>query len=156
MNKKRGTWIDIVIVVVVVAVIGGIIWYGTRDGDQPIVSAGKVNITFIAEADKVPNEALDQIKIGDAVVASGRFQEAVIKDFQITPSYDVTAHDGEFVMVEDYGKSKITVTIEGQASKVGPTLDIGGQTIKAGNKYYIKTDVFEAYGLIVNIVEVED
>lgn len=152
MTKKRFNYIDILIILAVIFVIIIAAWFLTRDKGERLVSSGKVDITFIAEADSVPNEALDQIQIGDNVVASGRFQDAKIVDYEIYDSEELVAIDGELKMISDPERKKIVVTISGKANKYGPYIDLGGQEIKAGSKYYIKTDIFEVYGYVVKVL----
>lgn len=153
MAKKRFNYVDILIILVVIAVIIVGAWFLTRDKGSEVISSGKVEVTFIAEADSVPLEALDQIKIGDHVVASGRFQDATIVDYEILDSQEIVAIDGELKMISDPERRRVVVTISGKANKYGPYVDIGGQEIKAGSKYYIKTDVFEAYGYVVKVID---
>ncbi len=154
--KKKFSVLDGFIALVALAIIaGGVIYFTGRDqGNINQTGSGKVNIVFVAEADNIPEAMLRQLEIGDQLVASGRFQDAKIKDIEIYKSTDISAVDGEIVSYELEETRRLVVTIQGQVNKYGPYIDLGGQEIKAGSPYYIKTDQFEAYGNVVNIQDI--
>lgn len=151
--RKKINLVDIIVLVAFVAVVAvGILYFTGRDS-SPIGGAvsGKVNIVYVAEADNIPEEMLTQLKVGDQLVSAGAFQNGYIKDVQVFKSTDVEAVDGKIVSYELEETRRVVVTIEGVANQYGPYIDLGGQEIKAGSPYYIKTDLFEAYGNVVNI-----
>ncbi len=155
--KKKINFIDVIIIIGVVVVIAGAFWYFTKaNGDTAVGSSNKVEITFVAEADNLQNDAVQQLKVGDILVSNGVFQDGKIQDIQISKSTEVVAIDGELIEIEIEELSKITVTIQGKANKYGPYVDLGGQEIKAGSKYYIKTDTYEVFGYVVQILEVKE
>jgi hypothetical protein len=84
----------------------------------------------------------------------GSFQDAEIIDIEYRDAYVVEAIEGQLEAIEQAGLKDIIVTIRGKANQYGPYIDLGGQEIKAGSKYYIKTDVFEAYGNVVEVTSI--
>lgn len=154
--KKKFSVLDLVIVVVVLAVlVGGFFFMRSRNqGSDYQASSGKVDVIFVAEADNIPEAMLTQIAVGDQLVAAGSYQNASIQSIEVYKSTDIAAVDGEIVSYELEETRRLVVTIQGQVSKYGPYMDLGGQEIKAGSPYYIKTDQFEAYGNVVNIQSV--
>ena len=156
MSKKKFNYVDILIVIVVIAVlIGGFIYLQKDNGGEASVSSN-ITVTYIAEADQITKEAVQQLQVGDAIVANGTYQDAYITEIEVFDSTYVSAIDGEILYVNNPNNSKIRVTISGKANKFGPYIDLGGQEIKSGSRYYIKTDVFEAYGSVVKILENEE
>jgi hypothetical protein len=156
MSKRKFNYIDIMIILVILVVGFVGFKYVTRDDKEAKVSSNEVQVSFVAEADPVLNDALQQLSVGDTLVANGVFQDAVITNIEIKDSASVGALNGELIMVSNPENKKVLVTITGKANKFGPYIDLGGQEIKAGSKYYIKTDVFEAYGMVVNILEIKE
>lgn len=150
MKKKKFNYIDIIIVLVIIAV--GILGYKyiTKDGSANPVSS-KIDVEFVATA-IVRDETLDQLKVGDIIVSNNAFQDGQIEKVEVEDSYIIKAIDGEFRKMPSVGFKKIDVTIKGKANKYGPYVDIGSQPVKAGEGYYIKTDVFEAHGYITKVL----
>lgn len=156
MSKRKFNYIDVLIICVVIVVLIAGYMYLSKDNKEVKVSSNQVEVTFVAEADPVLNDALQQLAVGDVLVANGVYQEATITSIEIKDSAVATAIDGQLVMVANPENKKMVVTISGKANKFGPYIDLGGQEIKAGSKYYIKTDMFEAYGMIVNVVDIKE
>jgi len=152
MSKRKFNYVDVlVLVVIIVVLIAGFLFLKKDNSGGGFVS-NNVMVTFIAEADEITKEAVQQLHVGDSIVANGAFQDAVITNIKILDSGSVEAIDGELQMLADPSYSKIRVIISGKVNKYGPYMDLGGQEIKAGSRYYIKTDVFEAYGYVVKII----
>jgi len=156
MAKRKFNYIDGIVILIVIAIMVGAYWFFIKDGGEVKIASNKVDITFIAEADLISNEALQQLKIGDPLVSSGVFQDATITDIVIQPSSTVEAVNGELILLESPTTSRILVTISGEANKYGPYIDLGGQELKVGSKYYIKTDIFEAFGQIIEVVNIKN
>ncbi len=154
--KKKLSVLDLVIVVVVLSVlVGGFFFMRSRNqGNDYQASSGKVDVIFVAEAVNIPEAMLTQIAVGDQLVAAGSYQNASIQSIEVFKSTDIAAVDGKIVSYELEETRRLVVTIQGQVNKYGPYMDLGGQEIKAGSPYYIKTDQFEAYGNVVNIQSV--
>ncbi len=152
---KKLNYIDgLVIVLICVVLIGGI-WFVTRDGGESGIITRKTEVVYKAEAKNILDSVADQIQVGDTLVAMGSFQEAEIMDIEYKDSYLVEGVDGELVAVEQAGLVDIVVTIKGKANQYGPYIDLGGQEIKAGSRYYIKTDIFEAFGNVVEVTSIQ-
>jgi len=153
MKKRKFNYVDITIIIIVIVVaIGGFMFLKKDSGETSFVS-NNINVSFIAEADNITNEAVQQLQVGDAIVANGTFQDAYITSIEILDSGNMVAIDGQIQMLANPSYCKIRVTISGKANQFGPYIDLGGQEIKSGSRYYIKTDIFEAYGSVVKILE---
>lgn len=157
--KKKFNFIDVLVVLLVVVVVVGAVWYFTKDdgtGTETASTSNKVEVTFVAEADRIQNGLLDQLRVGDKIMSNEMLQDGEIVDFEIMKTDLIEAVDGEIVAIEMEELNKVRVTIKCMANKYGPYMDIGGQEIKVGSRYYIKTDIFEAFGYVAQIVEVKE
>lgn len=152
--KKKLNYIDGLIIVLVLAVIAGGVWYLTKDDAESGIITRKTEVVYKAEAKNLIDSTVEQIQVGDKLVAMGSVQDAEIIDIQYRDAYVVEAVDGQLVPIVQAGLKDIVVTIKGKANQYGPYIDLGGQEIKAGSKYYIKTDVFEAYGNVVEVTSI--
>lgn len=149
MTKKLN-WIDYVLIVGVLLVGIMAVFYLTQK-DEVRIESNKTEITIYAEAMNILPEAVDLIKVGDKVVALGTYQDAVIEEVQVEDYVYMDAVNGELKEFESATRKRVVVKITGMANKYGPYIDLGGQEIKAGSKYYIKTDHFEAYGNVMTV-----
>jgi hypothetical protein len=153
MKKGKFNYIDIIIIIIIIGVIVAGIMYMSKDDDTEVVVSGKEHIIFIAEADGIDANTIKDLKVGDKLVALDSFQDAEITDIQVFDAEGVDVVDGEVITYSIAEKVRLVVKIEGNANKYGPYTEIGGQEIKAGSKYWIKTDTVQAYGYVVNIIE---
>jgi hypothetical protein len=152
--KRKLNYIDGLIIILVLVVLAGGVWYLTKDDGEGGITTRKTEVVYKAEAKNVVENALEQIQVGDRLVAMGSFQDAEIIDIEYRDAYVVEAIEGQLEAIEQAGLKDIIVTIRGKANQYGPYIDLGGQEIKAGSKYYIKTDVFEAYGNVVEVTSI--
>lgn len=152
--KRKINSIDVLVIVIIVAVIVAGYWYMHRnEGSSTNIVSGKKTITFIAEADKVYPDVCKDIKIGDRMVAAGTYQDGQVVDVKVEDHQEVTAKDGEIVIVNDPTMKRLIVTIEAKVNQYGPYIDFGGQKVKAGDSYWIKTEEVSAYGSVVKILD---
>lgn len=148
--KKKLNWVDYLVIVGVVLCVIVAVLYFTKKGNVKI-ETNKTEITIYAEASNLLPEAVDLIKSGDKIVALGTYQDAVIEEVIIEDYVYMDAVDGELKVFTSPTRKRVVVKITGKANKYGPYIDLGGQEIKAGSKYYIKTDHFEAYGNVMSV-----
>lgn len=142
MKKRKLTWIDLTIVVVVII---GIIGYKNKiakaNVGTPATNKEKILITFYIE--EIPDFAIDAINIGDPVresIQNAYFGEVV----DINPDdsiYWESREDGQLVSSSREGYSSLYITMQGTGiiNKDGVSIDKSvyyvGQTISlnAGN-----------------------
>lgn len=153
MMKRKFNGIDLfVILIVIVVAVGAYMYLSKDDSDEPII-AGKQTITYIAEAYEVDPAVCDNINIGDKIVAVGKYQDALIKEFYVEDTLVEAVKDGQIIQVEDPTTKTLRVVIEAKVNRYGSYMDFGGQKIKSGESHWIKTDKMSAYGYVVKIVE---
>lgn len=154
--KKKFNSIDVLIVVVILAVLAGGIYYlsHAKNDDSGIVT-GKRQVTFIAEATEILPAVCDQIKVGDTIVAMNTLQDGKIVKVESFDTRVKAAVGNEIVTLNDPTTKTLRVTIEASVNQYGPYMDFGGQEIKAGAQYWIKTETMHALGNVVNVIEEE-
>ncbi len=150
--KRKFNIIDLLIVIAILAVLGGGYWYMNRDQDATAIETGEQKITFVAEATKIYPDTVDKLQVGDKCVAEGQFQDGVITDVVIEDDATFAAKDGEIIKVTDTTMKRVVVTVEATVNRYGPYMDLGGQEIKAGKTYWIQTDQFKAYGSVLTVL----
>ncbi len=156
--KRKFNAIDVLVILIVIALIAGGYLYLNRDNDDTAgveIFTGKKTVTFIAEAYKVNSDVCKAVNVGDQLVAVGQLQEGYIKEVLVADTADVAAQDGQLIQVNDPTTKRLVVTIEALANKYGPYIDFGGQEIKAGSSYWIKTEDVTAFGIVVKIIDEE-
>lgn len=152
-KMKKFNIIDGIVLLMVIVALVGAYWYVTKDDSEVAIDTGKTEVLFVAQAEGVLESTLDQLKVGDQIIGNGYVEDATIVDIVIEQSSRIEAVDGELVLLEIPNKKRITVTIKGMANKYGPYIDLAGQEIKGGSKYTVRTEFFEANGIILTIVD---
>lgn len=158
INKKGQLFgkiniIDLLICAVILSVIVFIL--GAKNNDEANVTvtpSNKKEIYIVAEAYNLNEEIAKSFIEGDKIVAQNRYQEGTIDQVTITEAnYVGTTIDGDLVAQSSPLFKNIEVGISCTVNVNGPYMDIGGQEIKIGNSYWIKTDKAQVAGVIKEI-----
>lgn len=150
--KKKLTFIDYLLIAFLIIVIVAIIFYvSSKKKEQPTTITGNKTVTFLVEAKKVLPDVAEAIAQGDTLVAMNRYQKGHVKHIDIEPDYEVIAKDGQLIKSPLKEQRRLKVTIEAEVNQFGPYLEIGGQEVKAGVNYWLKTDRMHAYGTILSV-----
>ena len=92
------------------------------------------------------------VQAGDKMVAGDSYQAVTVKSVEVKPGFGVyTASDGSRVEVTDPYLMDIFVTLEGKTVISGATINMGGQEIRVGRKYFVKSLTYEHEGTIMSI-----
>lgn len=153
-KKKKFNIIDILAVLAILALaILLALYFGMKSNASRGIKliTGKVDLEIIAEAEDVLDEVAVSAKEGDKLVALKRVQDASLSKVEIINDYEISAIDGKITKSEKTGKKRVRVTISAKANRYGPYFDIGGQKIKTGEPYWIKTVKFNALGNIISV-----
>lgn len=151
--KRKFNIIDVLVVLLIVVVLVGGYLYLNRDRGEAAVISGNDKIVFIAESNEVNPEVCNNIAVGDRLVAVGRYQDAYVTEVLVEDMADVAAKDGQIIQVNDPTLKRLVVTIEATVVKYGPYMEFGGQEVKAGVNYWIKTDKISTFGQVVNVLD---
>ncbi|NDL66510.1 DUF4330 domain-containing protein [Anaerotalea alkaliphila] len=155
-RNKRFNWVDGLVLLLVLAVgAGGFYFLQQRKASGGGVETGKREIVFLAEAVRVLPEVAASVEIGDRIVALNAIQDGEVVGVEIFDTQREAAVDGAIVAVSDPNSKTLRVTIRATVNRYGPYMDFGGQEIKVGSSYWIKTEGMHALGSVVAILEKE-
>lgn len=157
--KRRLNIIDYsLILIVLVGLVGGglfIMKKLNKNSESSTIITGKQRVRMVCDAHSILPDIAEKMKVGDKLVAKKAFQNAEVVDVKIEDDFEIGAMDGEIVKVMKPEAKYVIVTIEGEANRYGPYLDLGGQALKIGEFYWIKTSSANLFGSILNIETLE-
>jgi len=142
--------VDLLVLGVVLLVLGGAAY--KFKGHSVGESADKtVKVTVLAPA--IRPEMLTNVKVGDKMASGSSFTSVVVKDVKIRPAYMITTDSaGKRVEATDPYLKDLIVTVEGKTAISGATINLGGQEIRRGKDFYIKSLDYEFKGMIMDVV----
>ena len=138
--KRKWNWVDTLVVVLIAAAV---LLFLNRDrilGSGAGVASNKRSITFTVEAKELSREMVTELKVGDKIYSQYKLQNATITDVIIRPAVkSMEAPDGTLKLYEDENEIVVEATVEAEVFASGPYLDLGGQEIKVGLSFILKT-----------------
>jgi len=135
MIKKKFTWIDLVIALIILISITGVVYKFTRAKLVPITAKEKLLVSFYVE--NAPDSSIAAIREGDPVretVQNADFGK-VVKIETGDSIFWECGEDGKYISTSRAGYSSLTITMEayGVINRNGVTIDKSvyyvGQTI---------------------------
>ncbi|NPV29912.1 MAG: DUF4330 domain-containing protein [Firmicutes bacterium] len=139
---------DLAVLLLVLAVAAGV-YLKLRPGGKPREVA-EVEVTVIAPF--VRPDAAEAVKVGDRLVASGSFTDARIVDVRIEPGLIATTRaDGTRLLTRDPYNKDVYATIRGKAAVGEPDLRLGGQEVRIGKEFFLKTQTVELKAEVTGI-----
>jgi len=139
---------DLAVLLLVIAVAAGVYWKLRPGGKAPGVA--EVEVTVVAPF--VRPAAAAAVKAGDRLVASGSFTDARIVDVRVEPGLIATTRaDGTRLLTRDPYKKDVYATIRGKTAISEPDLRLGGQEVRIGKEFYLKTQTVELKGEVTGI-----
>jgi len=141
--------VDMLVLLALLLVLGG--GYYKYKGPGAIAGEEKtVRFTVIAPIQRP--EAVGAIKAGDRIVSGSSFTGVVIKEIKTRPSEMVaTTADGSRVLTQDPYYLDVIATMEGKTTVSGATINLGGQEIRSGKDYFVKSLTYEVKGVITEV-----
>lgn len=137
------------LVLLLVLLVGAGVYYKTQTAGA-FIEPSKVKVTVLLPWLR-PEEA-STIKTGDILVAGGSYTNIKITDVKVEPGRAVNVtSEGKSVMTTDPYRKDVTVTIEGVLPISGPEIRFGGQDLRTGKEYYIKSQTYEFRGYPLEI-----
>lgn len=140
--------IDLLVLLLVILVGAGV-YYKTQVSGT-FVEPSKVKVTLLVPWLR-PEEA-DSIKVGDILVAGGNYTGVKITSVEVVPArqVNVTA-EGQSVLTTDPYRKDVTVVVEGQIPVLTPELKFGGQDLRRGKEFFVKSQTYEYRGYPLDI-----
>ena len=140
--------IDLMVLLVIIAIIAAICFRifsknQNADGTSPLQGKQEVHLTL--QAQLVVPEAIDQLKVGDKLVANNSFTTAEIVSIDYKKADHVTAdQNGDVHLKEHPLWYDLTVVVKDEVNPSSPTLKIGGQEARVNYTFILKTQQFES------------
>lgn len=137
------------LVLLLVLLVGTGVYYKTQTAGT-FVEPSKVKVSVLLSWLR-PEEAIS-IKTGDILVANGNYTDVKITDVKLEPARTVNVTDeGKSILTTDPYRKDVTVIIEGQMPITSPELKFGGQDLRRGKEYFIKSQTYEYRGYPLDI-----
>jgi len=140
--------IDLIIILLVLLVAAGAAYKLTNKSAQEktVTVEFKVMIPFVRP------ELAQAIKVGDKMVTGGSYTNVTVKDIQIKDGYSVNV-DSSGQRVESYDPylKDIYVTNIGTTVLSSAAINMGGQEVRVGKEYYVKSRDYEFKGTVTEV-----
>ncbi len=147
--------VDIIVVLVIVAIVAAVAVRFTSDklnanGLNPASEDQYCYVTAYSSL-QVP-EVAASLKVGDHIVAGGKYTDAEIVDIKVEPAAYVGVNtEGKAVYSEHPLWKDVTVVIKEKIDPSNITIKVGGQEARVGYSYIVKTQTVEANAKIRGI-----
>ncbi|NLY77574.1 MAG: DUF4330 family protein [Tissierellia bacterium] len=151
--KKKWNWIDITILLIIILLIVGFL---NRDKiirvGEKVTESNVKDLVITLEAKELTEDMVTDLSVGDKIFSQYNFQNATIKEVVVEPLLRSEAgSDGKMRVYEDSEEVKVTIKIDAQVTYSGPYMELGGQVVKAGNSFVLKTTKVEFPSTIKHI-----
>lgn len=148
--------VDLLVLLAVIAVAGGICWKLFAPAVQEAVSPEVTMVTTMRVRGATPffvKEFQDNDQQGKQLVAGNAYVAATVESTAIVDYVQqVTTADGRIVDALDPSKKDIMIVVKSKVTKDTPTPKIGTQEVRAGRTFTFKTNDIET---IANIEAVD-
>lgn len=136
--KRKWNWVDTLVVVLVAAAI--IVFFNRDRVAGGVVPTNRRSIIFTVEAKKLPRDLVTELKTGDQIFSQYKLQNAYITEINVKPTLkSFVDDDGTVMTYDDEEEVILEATIDAEVVSSGPYLDLGGQEVKVGLQFILKT-----------------
>jgi cell division protein YceG involved in septum cleavage len=143
LMKKKWNWIDTTIILIIILLVVAVLNKDKIFRKKSVVSNQK-DIEFIIEADGITQDMLTELEIGDQIFSQNALQEAFVEEINIEQlDKPVYKSEPKIKSYEDAEEIKASIKISGKVAFSGPYMDLGGQEIKVGLPFIMKTTKVE-------------
>lgn len=150
--KNKWNWIDTSIVIILVL---GIIVFMNRDKLRQTVDedgSTREDVRIIFEAKGLNEDVLENLNIGDQYYYQNSLEEAYVEDYLVSPQMkDAVGPDGQVREIELAERVNLQLELSAEVDKTGPYMSLGGQELKVGLDFIMKTENIELRGRIKHI-----
>jgi len=144
--------IDLLIVLLVIAIAGGVYLVFFGGSDKQVVETSKVIYDF--EITNVNKDFVDAINMGDFIRDSTRGNElgtVVSKAPRKATMLNEDLINGRYIIAEVPDAYDVVITIEADADITPANIIVGGAEIKVGKKFFIKGKGYANQGFVTKI-----
>jgi len=141
--------VDLLVLLAVLLALGGAYYKYRGPG---IIAGEEKTVRFVVLAPIQRPEVVAEMKVGDRMVSGSSYTNVVIKDIQTRPC-ELVATDsaGRRVKTTDPYYLDVIVTLEGKTKLSGASIVLGGQEIRSGKKYFVKSLTYEIEGTVIHV-----
>lgn len=140
--KKKWNWIDTTIIIVILL---SVILFLNKDKlirvKNKDSTSNERDIILVVEGDAVTEDMITDLEIGDQIFSQDKLQNAEVKKVTTEPLTRVSRKRRD--SYEDAEEVKAIIEIHGKVAFSGPYMDLGGQEIKVGLPFIMKTTKVE-------------
>lgn len=144
--------IDLLIVLLVIAIAGGIYLVFFSGSDKQAAETSKVVYDF--EITNVNKDFVDAINPGDPIRDSTRGNElgtVVSKESRKATMLNEDLINGRYIIADVPNAYDVVITIEADADITPANIIVGGAEIKVGKKFFIKGKGYANQGFVTKI-----
>lgn len=151
--KKKWNWIDTTILVAVILLVVAFI---NRDKlmntGKSIAAPNKKDVVVTVVANELTEDMVTNLEVGDQIFSQNSLQDGFVSEVTVEPLLkSQVGPDGEIKVYEDSEEINVTVKIDATVTFSGPYMDLGGQEVKVGLPFIMKTTEVEFPGTIKHI-----
>ena len=140
--------IDLIILLVIVLVAAGAAYKYTHKTAQGEIKT----VEFKVMVPCVRPELAGAVKVGDKMVKDNYYTPVTVKSVDIKPGMSVNINAaGQKVIAYDPYLKDVFVVNGGTVNISSATITMGGQEIRIGKDYYVKSRDYELKGIIMGI-----
>lgn len=140
--------IDLLVVLLIVLIAGGAVY---KLKFSAAGSAAKTVYATVRIPLVIPYVA-DKVKVGDKIVSGTSYTDVEIVKVEAKPSEVVTSTAvGERKLATDPWNKDLYVTVKGKTGIPEAEVNMGGQEIRVGKDYFVKTFTSELKGTIIEV-----
>ena len=153
MKKPKFNFIDVIIILVVIAV--GIIGFSILTDQEDSLPTSIVQVKVRVEFDNIDVKFEKTIKSGDQLIALNTKQSGLVHDIIVEPFINVEAINGQLVETQDPSYCRIIVLLDITSTQYGPYMDFSGNELKSGKSFDLETDDYAFSGKIIDVKVVD-
>lgn len=147
--KRKWNWIDSTILILILIAIFGFINRDKILGGSSDNASNRKNILFTVAVEDLDESMITDLKVGDKIFSQNQLQKAEIREVTVLPRTKAYLRDdGSIIELEEAEGINIEVEIHAEVVTSGPYMDLGGQEVKAGLPFILKTTSVEYLGQI--------
>lgn len=148
----RVSLVDLLIVLLIVLIAGGVYFVFFGGADKQVVHTTKVIYDF--EITNVNKDFVDAINPGDPIRDSVRGNElgtVVSKESKSATMLNEDLINGRYVIADVPGAYDVVITIEANANITPANVIVGGAEVKVGKKIFIKGKGYASQGFVTKM-----
>lgn len=157
MMKPKFNWMDFVILIVCVAVLGGGIWMlrsMTAGDGGGATAAGNVKVTYKIEVNNKVESYTTLAKPGDSVTVGDKEKlAAVVKDIEVKPYERVGYNtlDGSAAWEEVPERYTVIYTLESDGTDTESAVTVNNTALRVGGATTVNGKGYAGYGYIISV-----